>query len=404
MSAREHYAVPRAFQRLGQLRSFYTEVWCRYGSSALRRGPRSLRAFATRQHPELHSQNVVSFTSSTLIDQCVRKFLPRKGTVDDQHSAYVRDGKAFCNRVNRHLRRQKLDPSVDVFFGFDTGCLETLHLLNEQHLITVVDQIDPARTEENLVLVESEKWPGWTGLPGRVPVEYYDRLAAEWAAASMVLVNSEWSKKALVEQGVHAQKIVVVPLAYEPSISTPMVSRRNTSGPLTVLWLGSVILRKGIQYLIGAAQILANSNIRFVVAGTVGISADAIATAPPNMSFVGSVTRDQTSDYYRQADLFVLPTVSDGFGLTQLEAMAHGLPVITTPNCGAVVDHGNDGFIVRACDSEALAGAIAELDSDRPTLQSMSAAAITKSRQFSLERYAQTVESHVRDFRLRAAF
>ena len=122
----------------------------------------------------------------------------------------------------------------------------------------------------------------------------------------------------------------------------------SKSSPLKVLFLGQVILRKGIQYLIAAARLLERENIRFDVVGPIGISREAMATAPGNVTFHGRTGRDQAADCYRRSHLFVLPTLSDGFAITQLEAMAHGLPVITTPCCGEVVSDGVDGFIVPA--------------------------------------------------------
>jgi glycosyltransferase involved in cell wall biosynthesis len=145
-----------------------------------------------------------------------------------------------------------------------------------------------------------------------------------------------------------------------------------------------VVLRKGIQYLVEAARQLVDRPIRFVVIGPVGISTAAIASAPPNMEFLGRATRDRTAAAYRSADLFVLPTLSDGFAVTQLEAMSHGLPVITTPNCGEVVSHGLDGLVIPAGDAPALAAAIADLADDRPQLEAMSRRAVVKAQTFSL--------------------
>src|SRR5439155_12932216 len=79
--------------------------------------------------------------------------------------------------------------------------------------------------------------------------------------------------------------------------------------------------------------------------------------------------------------------------ITQIEAMAHGLPVLTTPNCGAVVDHGRDGLIVSAGDAQALAAAIAAFDDDRGRVAAMSEAALAKSRQFSLAAYAARLDA-----------
>ena len=100
-------------------------------------------------------------------------------------------------------------------------------------------------------------------------------------------------------------------------------------------------------------------------------------------------------ELYRTADAFVLPTISDGFAITQLEAMSYGLPVITTPNCGDVVTPGEDGYIVPIRDPQKLADAIAAFISDRDLLQRMSEKARAKSRTFTLARYANTIEDAV---------
>ena len=129
---------------------------------------------------------------------------------------------------------------------------------------------------------------------------------------------------------------------------------------------------------------LANHPVRFTIAGPIGISQEAVQSAPRNVTFIGRVTRDQASAIYKRADVFVLPTISDGFAITQIEAMSHGLPVITTPNCGEVVSDGIDGNIVPIRDAKALAAAIEAYASDRSKLIKASGAARQKAQQFSL--------------------
>ena len=153
-----------------------------------------------------------------------------------------------------------------------------------------------------------------------------------------------------------------------------------------MLFLGQVILRKGIQYLIEAARLLEKEAIQFDVVGSIGISDKAVASAPRNMTFHGPVSRDRTDEFYQSADLFVLPTLSDGFALTQLEAMAHGLPVIATPNCGDVVSDGLDGLIVPASDPNALAEAFQLILQEPAKLKIMKEAILAKIDQFSLAR------------------
>jgi glycosyltransferase involved in cell wall biosynthesis len=320
-------------------------------------------------------------------------------SLEEQHLEYLRVGRWFASSVARDLSRRRLNAANDVFFGFNTGCLETFNMLRERGVPTICDQIDPAMVEEELVHQESVKWPGWQKAAGRIPEVYWQRMREEWAAASMILVNSNWSKQALIKQGVPPEKVFIVPVAYEAD-RTHVPTRRNFSGPITVLWIGTVNLRKGIQYLIESAKLLVNNdNIRFVVAGPLAISDEAVKSAPNNMRFLGRITRDQTEEMYRQADLFVLPTISDGFAITQVEAMAQALPVITTPNCGEVVTDGIDGFIVPVADPATLATAILTLETDRKLLREMSYRALDKSAHFYLPRQAQLVEEAVNNFR-----
>jgi len=92
---------------------------------------------------------------------------------------------------------------------------------------------------------------------------------------------------------------------------------------------------------------LEGQDIHFDIVGPIGIARDIVDSAPSNITFCGSVSRDLAADYYRKADVFVLPTLSDGFAITQLEAMAYGLPVITTPHCGKVVTEGRRALSFR---------------------------------------------------------
>ena len=76
------------------------------------------------------------------------------------------------------------------------------------------------------------------------------------------MVYSEWTRQAIIEQGVPAEKVITVPLAYEAK-AVPVARPTRDRDRMTVLWLGTVILRKGIPYLIEAARQTAGSADRF---------------------------------------------------------------------------------------------------------------------------------------------
>lgn len=309
------------------------------------------------------------------------------------YDGYAEVGRLFASRVLASLKTGPPLKSDSMFFAYDTGALEAMAWCRERGLKCVLNQMDPNRVEVELVQAEEKKWPGWALRELSVPEAYFARREQEWALADRVVVNSEFSRRALIQQGMPADKLVVVPLCYEadePKRKTES-GKRKADGPLRVLFLGQVILRKGIQYLLAAARELERENIQFGVVGPIGISQKALASAPDNVTFHGRTGRDQAAEWYRKSHLFVLPTLSDGFAITQLEAMAHGLPVIATTSCGEVVSDGVDGVIVPPSDAGALAQAFRRYLADSEMLAAQSAAAWQKAGQFTLERLAASL-------------
>ena len=299
--------------------------------------------------------------------------------VYDGHIAY---GRWFARKTARAIATGGLHGGV--FFGYNTACLEAIVEAKQRGFFTVVDQMDPARTAWLLVEEERRRFPTWEERSPAVPESYWRRLREEWDLADLVVVNSEWSRDALIGQGVPAEKLAVVPLAYDPpATASAEPARRELGGPLRVLWLGTVSLGKGIPYLLQAAAKL--PDVQFHVAGPLLVSPSAVATAPPNVKFHGQVPHLLSSELYRSADVFVLPTITDGFAITQLEAMSWGLPVIATSHCGRVVKDGYNGYIVPVRDSDAIASRLAELDADRGRLAEYRKNALGSVAAFSLD-------------------
>jgi glycosyltransferase involved in cell wall biosynthesis len=108
-----------------------------------------------------------------------------------------------------------------------------------------------------------------------------------------------------------------------------------------------VILRKGIARLLDAARELGSVPIEFSLVGPSDISnLSQLLSRHANVRWLGAVPRAEVERYYLEADVFILPTLSDGFALTQLEALARGLPVIATGRCGEAVRHLENGLLL----------------------------------------------------------
>lgn len=305
-------------------------------------------------------------------------------------NAMAEDDRKFALEV-AHLNL----PEHQAFLGYSYAALEALQAEKQRGCFTMVDQIDPGRLEWDLVREETARWPDYAEPMGEAPAGYYERAVAEWNTAHTVVVNSEWSRSALVRQGADPTRVEVIPLAYEAEVTQP-AHRVRPDRMLTVLWLGSVILRKGIAYLIEAARLLDGDAVRFVMAGPLGIRTEAVRKAPTNMQWLGQVPRHEARRLYQAADVFVLPTLSDGFAITQVEALAHGVPVIATPNCGAVVEEGRTGFIVPARDGKALADAVRRFIRDPALTGSMREACLESAARYSVEAFGQHLTNIIR--------
>lgn len=390
--SRERYAVPRGLATAGQLDLFYTDAWCRVPSRLVRRLPGRLDRYGNRRAPGIRP--VQSFEVPLAAAQVVDRLCPttRRQRADDEK--LMRLGVRFSSLVRKDLERRQLDPRHHAFFTHSFCAMESITHLRHRGVPTVVSQLDPMYSDMKELSVECERWPDWEGFSPVLRQDYIDRLAqrlnCEWSAASVVVVHSNWSRRSVIAQGCQPDKVAVIPHAYEPLPSVQVVDRTVTATGrrLRVLWLGQVVLRKGIPYLMDAARQL--PDVDFIVAGRIAVDEGALRRAArPNVSILGPVSETEACGLRAAADVFVLPTVSDGFAVTQLEAMAAGLPVIATRNCGEVVTDGRDGFVVPARDAAALAAAISKLDGDRELLAEFSRQARRTSTQFSLERYVE---------------
>ena len=388
IGAREHYAIPKALQDGGRLERLYTEYWAgapvRWATRLT--GLSVLSTLSTRWCQDLDRQTrIVSWNCRTLRREFLARARRRSCHPPDgsPYVEFINTGRWFAESICKDLKQRPL-PSGTIFFAYDTGSLEVFEHLQDKRVRTVVGQMDPSRVETSLVQEEERRWPGWSTVNREVPEAYFARREKEWALADRVMVNSEFSRSALLQQGVSAEKLVVVPLCYDAPAGRPGRPAPAAPRPLRVLYLGQVILRKGIQYLVEAGKLLKHEPVQFDVVGPIGITEEAVRSAPSHVTFHGRARRDQVADWYSRAHVFVLPTISDGFAITQIEAMAHGLPVISTPNCGEVVTDGVDGFLVPVRDANALAEAVLRYVKEPGLLASQREAAIAKSREFSL--------------------
>ena len=181
-----------------------------------------------------------------------------------------------------------------------------------------------------------------------------------------------------MDEGFPAEKIKVVPLAYDEPKAIKAFRREypavfTSSRPLRVLFLGQINLRKGIGPLLDAIRLLRGEPIEVSLVGPIQISIPSDLRDDPQVRWVGSVPHEHTARFYRDADVFLFPTFSDGFGLTQLEAQAWKLPIVATKFCGNVVKDGRNGWLLPEVSPYAIAATMRRCRAEPERLQEFSA-------------------------------
>jgi glycosyltransferase involved in cell wall biosynthesis len=166
----------------------------------------------------------------------------------------------------------------------------------------------------------------------------------------------------MLRQGVPASKLRLIPLVYEHfhrQTHQPPLPVASATPPFQLLFLGTIGLHKGIGRLLEAMRLLERQPVQLMMAGTSSLDPQAWADSN-NIRWLGPVPRSDVGALYQQAHAMILPTLSDGFAITQLEALAHGCPVIASRFCGEVVTPGLNGWLLPSLEPEAIATTITE--------------------------------------------
>jgi glycosyltransferase involved in cell wall biosynthesis len=165
-----------------------------------------------------------------------------------------------------------------------------------------------------------------------------------------------------------------------------------------VLFAGSGVVCKGLPYLAQAASILKQQrpDVRIFVAGEVSQAVRG-RTETRDLNFLGHLDHQAMAREFCRADVFCLPSLSESFGVSICEALAHGLPVITTPAGGSVVRDGVDGLIIPARDARAITDAITAIVDDRHRRNAMSDEAIATADRYNEDRCGSAFLAVVRE-------
>jgi glycosyltransferase involved in cell wall biosynthesis len=230
-----------------------------------------------------------------------------------------------------------------------------------------------------------------------VPETDFERLVAEPAMANAWLAASAFTKSTLVENGIPAERIHVVPYGVNLEKFRPASDSSSLDGPLKLLFVGRINQRKGVKYLLEALRRLPRKHVQLTICGRVLDDLKIFEPFRSQIEIRPSVSASELVRAYQTADLFVFPSVAEGFAHVLLESLACGLPVLSTRATAApdLVTENRDGFVVEPGSAGPLIERIEWALSHRSELRAMKDMARRKAERFTWERFRQGVMEFV---------
>jgi glycosyltransferase involved in cell wall biosynthesis len=199
-------------------------------------------------------------------------------------------------------------------------------------------------------------------------------LVREFERADYIVCNSQYTRGTFLTRGFDPGRVIAVSLGCDPDRFRPAPSPPEQ---FTVLFAGRDPLGKGILDVADAARALPTDSRLIITGQPDSRTSEALARLRCRVEVIGAVPADGMEALYRSSSLLLLPSLSDGFGMVVLEAMACGLPVIVSDRVGAasLVSQGVEGYVVPAGAPDALAERLGHLAVDPDGRASMGEAA-----------------------------
>ena len=304
---------------------------------------------------------------------------------------------AIYRDLDRTVARRLGSGTLTGVYAYEDGAAAAFAAARARGLATFYDQpIGYWRAARRILTEEAERQPEWAGtiVGNRDSAAKTERKDEELRRADVVFAATSFTKATLQEHPGFSAPVHVLPYGAPVSVSGAARSPYAAPGlPLRVLYVGSLGQRKGLSYLFDAAK-LAGHSIDLTVIGTKPAEpCEALERALGPHRWFASLPHAAVLEQMRRSDVLVFPSLFEGFGLVILEAMAQGVPVITTPHTAGpdIITDGVNGFIVPIRDAAAIAARLSELHGDRDHLAAMGAAARAKATAFTWAAYESTL-------------
>lgn len=383
------YQLALAADELGELKAFYCALYDDRSKWGYRFGDYVGHGlFEGRRIDGLNLHKVVEFPWPLLL-KVARDRIYSRG----------RDGWLAANSAFDWCISRRITASPpDIFVGTATSDLHSLRAAKACGTALLHDCPSLHPGFESVILREAAERAGVRANP-RLPWLQRDamdsRKLKEYSLADTLLVYSDFHRKSFEDAGFPKNRLFLSPLWVDTGFWCRTKAKTTLSlkpdVPLKLLFVGSISLRKGIPFLLRAVARCGKA-VQLTIVGPRTSQTDRLLDRSlPNIFCLPAQPKADLRDTYEAHDVLVLPSVGDPFPFVAMEAMACGLPVILTENCGTSVPDAT--WKVPAMDPESLARRIMEYVADRTLLIDHGEKAVAFAAKFTARAYRHNIQN-----------
>lgn len=339
---------------------------------------------------DFNSLPITHFKSKPVLE-IIRSVAARKLNAKVTDAIWHYGELAFDQWVAKQIDARK----IDAIHTYEHCALTTLKTARLKGIYTIYEQLSQHHAfftqiaNQQIHLYPALKTPDIDLLVNNKAAKRNKRRDNELQLADTILCNSSFTKRTLVEAGVDEKKITVIPLAFPQPIEK--IRERHISDPVKFLYAGNQSLRKGIHLLYEAWRICNFHAIQaeLWLVGKMELPENLRKNLPGKVIIKNTIPHEELLALYNEADVFVLPTLADGFGMVITESMSRGTPVITTENSAGpdLIRDNENGWLIPAGDLVALVGQLKKIVEKPESLTAIGAAALVSAGSWQSEDY-----------------
>ena len=215
------------------------------------------------------------------------------------------------------------------------------------------------------------------------------------------IVASQMSKRSIIYTTKCDDNIYIIPYGVTNKLfQSSVIQKEKHVPPLKLIYVGLICYRKGLHHLLPLVSQTFKDSVELTLVGYYKHDSYLYKTYKdyPNIKFAGPVNHEELYKYYQEADVFVFPTLGEGYGLVILEALSSGIPCIVSNLAGGddAIEDGKNGFVFEGGNDIDLANKIQWFIDHSDEINKMSTYCRNTAQQYTWEKYAQNLYSVIR--------